>query len=85
MKVRVTLTLDVGNTAYADAITYFIKQYNIDSTHTVERPNRWDIAEAVENVVNDILTAEFGDMLTGDDENPPSDWEIIRIESLPNP
>lgn len=65
MKVKVELTLDIADVAaenYATAVSYFIKQYGIDSEHTVEHPDIYDAGEAVEDVIVDILTAELAEL-----------------------
>lgn len=59
MKVAIETVIDVGDTAYADVITYFIGQYGTDTVHTVEKPTDAHVPEAVENVVNDILINEL--------------------------
>lgn len=79
MRTRVTIDIEVGDEPYADVITYHIYQYGIDSTHTIERPEAWQSAEAVEDVVLDILRSEFA-------ENAATQhWIILDSQSLPNP
>jgi hypothetical protein len=51
MQVEVTFTLDVGETPYADAISFMIARYGSDVVHTAESPESHDIVDAVENVI----------------------------------
>lgn len=65
MRIKIELELDVSDRAdevYATAITHFIKKYSLDSKHTVEHPTAEDAAEAVEDVIRDILDAEFDEL-----------------------
>lgn len=74
MKVRITLDMEVGESAHADAISYFIRQYGVAAQGWAlkEEPDASDKAEGVEDVMLDIIHAELAD-----DENA-RDWAITN-------
>lgn len=57
MRIHLRLTMDVGDSPYDDAVTYFIDQYEQVTPERVG--GEGNHANAVEQVVLDILTTEF--------------------------
>ena len=72
MILKVDLTVDCGDEAYADACAYFRYQYGEVPAHLLSEPDEPDYAETVLNAVEAVIT----DLVGSYDELPVSDWAV---------
>jgi hypothetical protein len=74
VRVRVTIDMEVGDDPRADAITYFVHQYDV-----AQADETFDIPEWVEQVVLDELQFDLID-----DHDMLAHWRIVgsRVEEL---
>lgn len=75
MKVQVTFTLDVGDEAYEDVVSYYIYQYEADWQHLAEEPTPDECAEAVEHVLAAVIAAAM------EETEPLQGWQIESVQS----